>query len=214
MNTEFKVENITIIYTVDQGRLKVLLLKKKDDPYKGYWYFPKKELNKEETFFENTDNVLKTLFNMEGIYKEQFIPFIDKEEENIIEIPVLCYIDEATKKYMVNEIENECEWFDASKPPKMAYNYEEILNKSLEYVKRQIKETKVLKKLYPSDFTVAELQTLVEQVTDKEIDRNSLRNKLVSSDTIEGTEVTDVASSGRPAKLYQFTEDADPTKLF
>ncbi len=215
MNTKFNIEILSIIYTVDQGILKVLLLKKKDEPYKGYWYFPKKALDGDKTFFEITDTILKDFFDAEDIYKEKFIPFLDKKQDSVIEIPVLCYVDEATKNYMINETDaDECEWFEAANHPKMAYNYEEILDESLEYVKRQIKETEVLKKLYPSDFTVAELQTLVEQVTDKEIDRNSLRNKLVSSETIEDTEQTDTASSGRPAKLYQFTEDADPTKLF
>ena len=215
MNTKFNIEILSIIYTVDQGILKVLLLKKKDEPYKGYWFFPKASLTEDKTFFEITDTILKDFFDAEEIYKEKFIPFFDKKQDNVIEIPVLCYVDEATKNYMINETDvDECEWFEAANHPKMAYNYEEILDDSLGYVKRQIKETEVLKKLYPSDFTVAELQTLVEQVTDKEIDRNSLRNKLVSSDTIEDTEQTDTASSGRPAKLYQFTEDADPTKLF
>lgn len=215
MNTKFEIENLSIIYTVDQGNLKILLIKKKEDPYKGYWIFPSKTLLKDETFFQNSNKVLSEFFHIDDLYKEHFISFIDEREEKVIETTVLCYMDEVTKNYMVKETEEyEWDWFEVINNPKMAFNYEDILKQSYEYVKRQMKETDVIKKLYPSDFTVAELQNLVEQITDKEIDRNSFRNKLVSSDIIEDTEQTDIASSGRPAKLYQFKEDADIGKIF
>ena len=209
------IENLSLIFSVDQGKIKILLLKKKEEPYKGYWIFPNKILE-EENFLENTDQVMEELFHLKNIYKENYISFYDiRDEKRIIQTTVFGYMDEATKNYMVKDNEEyEWEWFDACNTPKMAFNYEEIMKNAYTYVKRQIKETEVLKKLYPSDFTVAELQTLVEEVLEKEIDRNSFRNKLISSEIIEDTELTDVATSGRPAKLYQFKENAIVQKIF
>lgn len=216
MNTEVNIENLTIIITVDQGTLKVLFHKRQEEPYKGYWAFPSKTLEAGEEFFTNTEAVLDELFHLTNVSKETFKAFqYSLNDEKILQVTTLCYMDSATRNYMIENTEKyELEWFDISNLPKVAFNYAEIINEVFTYLKIKIQETDLLKTLYPSDFTVAELHTLVEQVTEKELDRNSFRNRLVSAGIIDDTDQTDIASSGRPAKLYQFKEDACISRIF
>ena len=38
--TNYYVKTLIGIFTIDKGKIKILLMKKKDNPYKGYWVLP------------------------------------------------------------------------------------------------------------------------------------------------------------------------------
>lgn len=216
MNTKFPIQNLSIVFTVDKGKLKVLLLKRKEDPYKGYWVMPTKFLEKEETFFENTQKIIFDFFKIEHIFMESWKAFsFPMEQQRYLQTTVICYMDEATREYMTKETENyELEWFDVQSLPKMAFNHEEILLDALSYVRIELNHISVLKVLYPSDFTIPELQTLYEQINETTMDRRNFRKKILSLDILEDTLETTMVSTGRPAKLYKFKEEISIDKIF
>ena len=65
------VETLINIFTVEKGRLKVLLMKKPTDPYKGYWILPNSLVSNDETIEENVSKVVDGKLNLNNIYLEQ-----------------------------------------------------------------------------------------------------------------------------------------------
>ena len=61
-----------------------------------------------------------------------------------------------------------------------------------------------MKILFPSDFTIPELQKIYEQVLDKKLDRRNFRKKLINDNLIEDTNLTKNYKGNKPAKLYKF----------
>ena len=62
-NSSF-LETLISIFSVEKGDIKILLIKKQEDPYKGYWILPRGILTNEETLEENIE---KTLYNETGL---------------------------------------------------------------------------------------------------------------------------------------------------
>lgn len=215
---DFKIKMILGLFTIDKGKLKVLLFKKGGEPYKGYWSLPWKPFEYNETFASNTDILLKEHVGLEEAYTETFRAFDDKETvltDKVVHVTTIGLTDIVTASYQRKEIEGrESDWFPIDALPKLAYNHEEILESMIAYLKRKLRESKMISLLFPSDFTLPELQTFCEEMEEKELDRRNFRKKVLSLDILEDTGYKSENMAGRPAKLYKFKEDTDKIELF
>lgn len=80
------------------------------------------------------------------------------------------------------------------------------ISKSIEYLKENLVLCSTMKKLYPGEFILPEIQKIYEKVLDKKIDRRNFRKKLIKLDIIEDLEKINSSGTGRPAKLYKFKD--------
>ena len=53
------LETLLLIYASDEGKLKIYLKKKNDEPYKGYWTLPTTPLDNHTTLEENAEKSRK-----------------------------------------------------------------------------------------------------------------------------------------------------------
>lgn len=212
------LETLINIFTVEKGKLKILLVRKKDEPYKGYWTLPNKIITNEETLQDGINNILKEQIGLKGIYNEQDYTFSNinrNPNERVIGTSYIGIIDSKTieiKREKKEEIETE--WFSINEIPKMAYDHKEIIEKSIDKLKTRLVNSNVLKSLFPSDFTLPELQNIYESILNTTLDRRNFRKKFISLGLIEDTGYKNEGGSGRPAKLYKFKEDIKEMNLF
>lgn len=212
------IESLVSIFTVDKGEIKVLLLRKKSDPYKGYWILPGGIVSNKETIEENVIDSIDVKLGLKDVYLEQCYICSDvarDPDDRIIAISYIGLIDNVStllKRDDRSEIET-C-WFKINDIPKMAYDHLHILSKNIEFLRKKIVNSNVLKSLFPSDFTLPELQHAYEQILDKKLDRRNFRKKFISLGLIEDTGDTNVGGNGRPAKLYRFKEEIQERNLF
>lgn len=214
----FQIKMILGLFTIDKGKIKVFLIKKGGEPYKGYWILPSKGLSYKETFEQNTHTLLTEYVGLENVYTEVFKAFEDKEEalsDKVVHVSTLALVDDITATYKRKELEQiESNWFDIDSFPKLGYNHEEVIVAMIEYLKQKIKTTHLLKLLFPSDFTLPEMQSVCEQIEGHSLDRRNFRKKILSLDIIEDTGFKNETTNGRPAKLYRFKEDVEKLNLF
>ena len=128
-------------------------------------------------------------------------------------------IDEFNKKYIKNNINidsinlKQCYTFSKKNKDCLEIsilfvdivNYKDI-NKSLEYLKLYLKFYSSIKRLYPNEFILPEIQKLYEDLLGKKYDRRNFRKKLMQLDIIEDLNKLSDNKLGRPAKLYKFKE--------
>ena len=207
----FILESLINIFTVEKGKLKILLERKKEDPYKGYWILPNETLKKDTTLEES---ILNRTINTSKIYTEQNYTFsgIDRYPGNrIISTSYIGLVD--NKKVKLNQ-ESELNWFNLNELPKIGYDHKEIIDSSKELLKTKLVNTTILKNLFPSEFTLPELQSVFESIMNKNLDRRNFRKKFLNLNLIEETGNNSVGGSGRPAKLYKFKENIKDVNLF
>lgn len=212
------LENIISIFTIEKGTLKVLLQRKKTEPYKGYWRLPGNILNNAITIEQNIDEILDETIGTSNIYKEQVYTFsnIDRyPSERIIATTYVALTDNKTIEIKKEDAQIEdTEWFDMNALPKIAFDHKEIMDKAREELKSKLTNTTILKKLFPSDFTLPELQNTFESIMNIKLDRRNFRKKFITLGIIEETGYNNIGGSGRPAKLYRFKENIKETNLF
>ncbi len=207
------LETLISIFTVEKGKLKILLEKKQNDPYKGYWKLPGDILAKDETLEKNIDDVLENIIGTSKIYKEQNHTFSEinrTPNERTIATSYIGIID----SNLIKETNIETKWFIIDEIPKMAYDHKEIVEKAKELLKNRLINTNILKNLFPSDFTLPELQSTFESIMSIKLDRRNFRKKFINLGLIEETGYNNAGGSGRPAKLYKFKETIKEINLF
>lgn len=213
-----KNETIINIYTVEKGELKILLERKKTEPYKGYWILPGNEITEEETLEENIKTILEEKIGTSYIYIEQHHTYSEinrKPDERVIATSFIGIVDSKTLEIKKENIkENDLQWFSIDEIPKMAYDHKEIQKGSQELLKTKIINTNILKNLFPSDFSLPELQSIYEKIMNIELDRRNFRKKFITLGLIEDTGYKSEGGSGRPAKLYKFKENIKEINLF
>ena len=65
------LETLLLIYASDEGKLKIYLQKKQDEPYKGYWVLPSATLDNKTTLEENAHKIYKDMTNLDETYMFQ-----------------------------------------------------------------------------------------------------------------------------------------------
>lgn len=202
------------IFTIDKGKIKVLLTKKKEEPYKGYWILPSSLLDN-ETLEDNVKQNIQTL-GLPPIYTKQTYTYSTKIFEiDCVSTVYLGLIDNVTYSLKLEKQDGiELEWFDVLELPKIAYDHEDVINELYLSFKKQIVNSNILKILFPSDFTLPEVQKIYEQVLDTKLDRRNFRKKLITLGYISDTGDINDGYTGRPAKLYRFNDKVKERDLF
>lgn len=211
------VETLINLFTVQDGKMCILLTHKNSDPYKGYWVLPTAFISENESIDDHLQKLLENYFHHPTISLKQNEVFGDLNrffEKRVIGISYVGFVDTMTIELNHCYKEQETKWFDIMTLPKLGYDHDYVIGEAMNYLRTTFKKVSTLKQLYPSDFTLPELQHVYEIVFNKEMDRRNFRKKLLHLNLIEETGDIIKGMAGRPAKLYQFKEDTDTQNLF
>ena len=203
------IENLLIIYTADEGKLKILLKKKSEEPYKGYWILPSEILDSETTLEESSQRLFNKTTNIksEDIFQGNIFSELDRNPvDRVIGITHIAITD---KNIVDLKKENDIEWFDIDKLPKIGYDHKHIIEATTKDMKEKIiyNHSNILLDLFKSDFTLSELQKFYENIMGKTIDRRNFRKKILNQDLVIDTGEKTNTGTGRPGKLYRFNKE-------
>jgi 8-oxo-dGTP diphosphatase len=207
-----KVEILDNIFIVDKGVIKILLLKKETEPYKGYWSLPRGILESSNTVLEEANMISSRLAGMNDVYFLENNVYSDLNrfsDERVLGISCIGFIDSVTLALKGETIPYEYNWFDVTSLPKMVYDHARVASDAVLSLKSYLNNFDVIKKLFPSDFTLPELQNVYEQVQGSSLDRRNFRKKIMALDVLEFTGENNIGESGRPAKLYRFKDEVE-----
>ena len=204
------IEVLVNICAASDGKLKIFLRHKQNDPYRGYWLLPGSILSTDQTLEESADNTIVTATNFPSIFLIEGKTFSDLDRDPLERI-IACTFIGITVKSLTNN--PEMKWFDINELPKMAYDHEAIAKENIEELKRQIliNHNNILLKLFPNDFTLSELQHFFEYIMGRELDRRNFRKKLIDSKIVIETGEK-INTAGRPSKLYIFNKGGNPNE--
>lgn len=209
---------LSTIFTIEKGEIKVLLIKRTNEPFQGKWALPGGAMYNNEQILDAAQRELQEKTNLTGIdltfagvedtvarsplqrmFAFIFVGLVDIEKVEILK--------ETTKT-------SDADWFKISDVPSLAYDHNKILECSLNKLKEMIVSSNILKKLYPNGFTIPEIHKVYESILNIEIDRRNFRKKLLSQKIIVDTNETINFEGKKPAKKYKFNEEIQNKKLF
>ena len=199
---------ISTLFTVDKGVVKVLLVKRTNEPYKDYWALPGGALYNNELLEAGAKRELKEKTGLANIDLELSGVFDDikrSELQRMIGISFLGVINTEGLELQKETLKtSSADFFEINKLPKLAYDHNNVVNKSINVLKKKILESNILKSLLPDEFTLPELQKVYESLLGVSLDRRNFRKKLLNDSIIQDTNKSVVFNGKKPAKLYSF----------
>ena len=196
-----------VIFTVQERKLKVLLVKRKSDLKKGEWALPGGFIKLEESLEESAQRILSQKTGVKDVYLEQLYTFGEPLRDTrgrVISVAYFALIDSAKIKLQPNEKIADAQWFSMYEYPSLAFDHKKILDYSFARLRSKLEYTTVGFQLLPEKFTLTELQKLYEVILDRELDKRNFRKKIESLNLVEATNETKMEGVHRPARLHKF----------
>ena len=208
---------ICSIFTVDKGVIKVLLIKRKNEPYKDKWALVGGGLYNNETIEEAMSREIyeKTGLKDVKIYFSNIESTVDRSPlKRMVAINFIGVIDIERSILKDTEKTSNCDWFELGMAKCLAYDHDKILNEARNNLKKLIISSNVLKELFPNGFTLPELQKTYETILEKKLDRRNFRKKIINLGLIKETNKTEVFEGKKPAKKYEFNNVIEEKDIF
>ena len=209
---------ITALFTVEQGVTKVLLIKRKNEPFLGDWVLTGGALYNNEDLESGAFRELKEKTGIENIEIKQFKAFGKVNRSPVMRMVAVGFIGiiDSKRVNILRETKNtsNADWFPINKIPPLGYDHEEILQDALIELQKQIVKSNMLKSLFPDGVTMPELQKTYEAILGKKFDRRNFRKKILSLNLLDETDRYDKFEGNKPAKVYMFKKKIEDKEIF
>ena len=204
----FTVDNV--IFGFDDGDLKVLLIKRGEEPYIGRWGLPGYFVNQNEDLDSAAIRVLDELTGLKNVYLEQVKAFgrVSRHPQGrVITIAYYSLLKVDDYKLNVSSIATKAKWRSVSEVKELAFDHNEILEACFIRLKKRVRTRPIGFELLPPKFTLTELQHLYESILETQLDKRNFRKKILSMNLLVDLKETQEGVAHRPARLYQFDQD-------
>lgn len=199
------------LFTVEDGKFKVLLIKRKNQPYKDKWILVGGAAYNNEDVKTAMDREIFEKTGMKNIRYKMFDVFSRPDRSPIMRMIGIAHVGviDCKRVKIIKETSHtqDADWFLIDRVPELGYDHKEILEKAIEYLKGQIFDSTILKDLFPETFTLPEVHKAYEGILNKKIDRRNFRKRLLALHIIEDTGMIQEKPQTKPAKLYRFAKD-------
>ena len=188
---QYKYEHMAVttdcvIFTYEDLTLKVLLVRRGADPYKGEWAFPGGFLKIDETARDGAIRELKEETSLETSAIRELGVFSDVNRdprERVITIAYYALIKPSEVKG--GDDADEAAWFPIQNLPELAFDHRQIFESAMERLRRDIHFEPVGFDLLDEEFTIPDLQRLYEIILDTKFDRRNFQRKIFASGILE-----------------------------
>ena len=204
-----QLEIIINLFTIENGMIKILLLKRTEEPFKNYWFLPSNLLMTSETIEECAKATVYEYTNFEYIDLIQCNIFsqIDRlPNERIIANSLIGIVPNIVLNHHRYRKNIECKWFPINDIPKTVYDHTKIIEDAITFLKKQICDHHLIQNFLEEDFTLPELQSIYECAYGKKLDRRNFRKRMLATGKIRDSGEKVKKETGRPPRLYHFCE--------
>ncbi len=199
-----------IIFGFDEGELKILLIERNEDPFKGWFALPGYFVEKTEAIENAAQRILYESTGLKNIFMEQFYTFgaLGRHPQGrVITVAYYAMIRLTGEKELIKPVTDfakQAVWVNVKEIPELAFDHSRIFRKGFERIRNKISYQPIAFELLPEKFTLTQLQNLYEVVLDKKLDKRNFRKKMLSYDILKELDEKQKGVSYRAAKFYRF----------
>lgn len=199
----------TLIFSVIDGRLKVLLIQIASGPYKGKWALPGGLISADESLEEAAERVLAEKAGVDGVYLEQLATFGDPQRDirkRSVSIVYFALVNSDEFRPKTTEYYADIAWHVITRLPAMAFDHKDMIRIGKERLVNKLGYSNIAYALLPREFTLSELQNIYEAILGRPLDKRNFRKKIQEIRLVKESGKVRHSGASRPAKLYSFSE--------
>lgn len=194
-----------VIFTIQQGVLKVLLVKRRIAPFVGQFALPGGFILEDEDLEQAAMRELREETGVSDVYLEQLYSFGKPDRDprgRVVTVGYFALIS-SDRKLKAGSDAAEAAWYPLDDLPPLAFDHGTILTYALERLRNKLEYTTVGFQLLPEKFTLTELQEVYEAILGKKLDKRNFRRKMSVLKILKP--LSEYRRGGqRPAQLYRF----------
>ncbi len=203
------VDCVLFGWDMQTEQLKVLLIERAHDPYKGFWAFPGGFVDMDETADVAAARELEEETGVTNVYMEQLYTFTGVERdprERVVSVAYFALVKPHKHKVVAASDATRAQWIPLSEIEKLAFDHAIILKTALERLRGKVRYQPLGFELLPEKFTLTQLQSLYEAVLGEQIDKRNFRRKVLKSNILIQLDEYETNVSHRAARLFSFDQ--------
>jgi 8-oxo-dGTP diphosphatase len=206
----FKVGVDNVIFSVDlqNNHLFVLLVKRLEDPYQGYWTLPGTLVREGEALEKSAYRILDEKISVNNLYLEQLYTFGEIESNLVnnryLSVSYFALVRLKDTEILMNNHHNTV-WHNIKEIPPLAFNHQQILDYGYQRLKNKLEYSTIAFDVLPETFTLNDIYQLYITILGENFaDYSNFRSRLLKLGCLEDTGIKISKGAGRPATLYRF----------
>ena len=195
-----------VIFTIRDGQLKLLLIKRGGEPYQGRWALPGGFVEMDEDLETSARRELEEETGVSGVYLEQLYTFgrPDRDpRERVITVAYYALIPSDQVRLQAATDAEAVGWFAFEELPALAFDHDEIVAMAHQRLVAKLDYSTIAFQFLPREFTLSELQDVYEIILRAEVDKRNFRKQVLALGKLVETKKMKRDGAHRPARLYR-----------
>lgn len=195
-----------VIFTIRDRKLKLLLIRRGGEPYRGKWALPGGFVQVREGLDEAARRELEEETGVTGVFLEQLYTFgmPDRDpRERVITVAYYALIPSDKLRLRAASDAEAVGWFGMEELPELAFDHAEIVKMAHQRLVAKLDYSTIAFAFMPEKFTLSELQEVYEIILQEEMDKRNFRKWVLALEQIDETDEERRGGIHRPAKLYR-----------
>ena len=195
-----------LLFTIEDDKLKIVLVKRKEKPFKGSFALPGVALRESETLKEAAERSVRERTGLKNIFLEQLYTFGELERDPRSRTVSVTYYaltdpeklgasgaDDGVSLISVDEI--------LKGDPELAFDHREIIEYGRNRLGGKVNYSDIAFEFVPEEFTLPQLQRVYEILLGENLYKANFRKMIAPLVEETGNMLTGMAH--RPSKLYR-----------
>ncbi len=198
-----------IIFGFDEVELKILLIERGIEPFKGQWAFPGGFVNMDETLETAVARELFEETGLKNVFIEQLFTFSDVDRDprgRTVSVAYFALVNLKDHTAIAGDDAAKAKWFSVKDIPSLAFDHEKIFRMAMYRLKGKIRYQPIGFELLPEKFTFTDLQHLYELVLEIKLDKRNFRKKILKMDLLIELDEKQENVAHKAATFYKFNK--------
>jgi 8-oxo-dGTP diphosphatase len=197
------------IFGLDDEGLKILLVQRGIEPYRGRWALPGGFVRVDETLAQAARRELAEETALERVALDELGAFdaLDRDpRERVISFAFTGLVKLSDHRVHAATDAAHAAWFALDDLPRLAFDHDAIVAAARAQLRRRVRTRPIGFELLPARFTLSQLQRVYEIVLERPLDKRNFRKKVLALGLLEELDEVEEDVAHRAARLYRFDE--------
>jgi 8-oxo-dGTP diphosphatase len=196
----------TIIFTIRNNRLEILLVNRGIEPFKGCLALPGGFVRMDETLMDAAKRELTEETGLPDLHIKMFGIFdgVNRDpRDRVISVGFYAIISCIDIEVIAGSDAANADWYDFESLPALAFDHNTVIKLAYQTLTADLEHSFLAARFLANEFTLAELQSVHEIILGKTLDKRNFRKWITSTGYFVKTQNTKSGGQHRPAALYK-----------
>ena len=188
-----------VAFSIRDDELQVLLWRRQEKPFEGYWMLPGGFVERRESLEGAAARILRERTGLEDVYLEQLFTFGDPGNDPrgpFVSISYYAIVPGSREPLDIS-------FHAARRPPRLAFHHQDVLAQGVDRLRTKTEYSTVPLRFLDEPFTLSDVQGVYEVLLGRPLDKRNFRRKMLALEALEETPQKRRLGAHRPARLFR-----------